>query len=347
MSLSTQAVSLDAVTTSMDLVRAAVRTARPEATELLGMLNDALRRYRLTAVSDSTPMEVASKLFALSTILAREHRDIAGLARAHTGLQLIDQWLESPAGRRNAQRCAAIISDSMRITQELAELYDAIGSYDEAWRTLGQLRSRLERLGDPEQETEPDGWFQQLRLTESSVARHMARSGNRSPRWLRHAANAADEAAALALDTESLPLSWGIAAACQRIGVSLDRFERSPMSDGPLLIRDINRRLAELDRQGARIPRGSSRTDLSTILGIKLTMWRAAILRRDRAAIIAAEKDTMSLVDFRTLPREIDEIELYIQQGHRLGMSDESAVVISALRRHIPDRLELRPTARR
>jgi hypothetical protein len=307
------------------------------------MLNDALRRYRLTAVSDATPMEVVSKLFALSTILAREHRDIAGLARGHTGLQLIDEWLESTAGQRNPQRRAVIISDSLRINQELAELYDAIGSYDEAWRTLGHFRSRLERLGDPETETEPNGWFQQLRLTESSVARHLARNKNRSRHWLHYAANAADQATALALDTETLPLSWGITAANQRLGVSLDRFERSPMSDGPLLLRDINRRLAELDRQAARIPCGATRTDLSTILGIKLTMWRAAILRRDRVGIFTAQKGAMSLVDFRTLPREIDEIECYLQQGSRLGMTDDSAAFIGTLRRRVPDHVRLRP----
>jgi hypothetical protein len=343
MSLSTTGpTSLDAVTASMDLVRAAVRTARPEATELLGILNDAIRRYRLTAATKSTPMEIVSKLFALSTILARERRDIAGLARGHIALQLIDEWLESPAGRHNPQCRAIVVSDSLRINQELAELYDAIGSFDDAWRTLGQLRRRLDRLGDPEQEFEPNGWLQQLRLTESSVARHLSASQDRSPRWLQRAAFAADQAAALALDTEELPLVWGIAATSQRIGVSLDKFERSPMAEGVLLLRDIDRRLAELDRQAARLPRPATRTDLSTILGIKLTMWRAAILRRDRAATIAAQQTTLAMLNPRTLPREIDEIEYYVQQGRRLGMPDGSAAVMATLRRQIPDRVLLR-----
>lgn len=336
-------VSLDAVTTSMDLVRAAVRTARPEAAELLGVLGDALRRYRRTTGSE--PMEIVSKQFALSTILAREQRDIAGLARGYAGLRLIDRWLESPAGWRNPARRSLVISDSLRINQELAELYDTLGSYEAAWRMLGELRSRLARLGDPEQDSEPNGWLQQLRLTESSVARHLA-GRRQSQRWLEQAGCCADEAAALALDTASLPLAWGIAAAGQRIGVSLDRFEWSTDSpDAPAP--DIERRLAELDRHAEQLPRGTARTDLSTILGIKLTTWRAALLRHDRPGIVAAQKSVLSLVDSRTLPRELDEIENYVRRGRRLGICHDPAPIIGPLRRRVLDRIRIRsvPTA--
>jgi hypothetical protein len=309
---------LDAITESLELVRARVRAGGTEAPELLGLLRDALRRHYVGTGPDGVPPELESKVLTLNAILSRERRDIRGVATGDAGLRRINQLLP----RANSAARSSIISDGLQLSQELAELYDGLGAHRQARDVLLDMRQRLIRLGDPERNAEPGGWLQQQLLVTAAVHRHLARTGDEHW-WLCSAADAADRAVELALGPTPLPSSWAIAAGTQRVAVTLDRAvaaARPHPARAERLLTDAQNRLRELDRQCRLLPDTGARAHSSALLGVRLITWRAALLHRNPVEIAQAQGLTLRDAGARLLPRDRARIVRYQRAGVGFGV---------------------------
>ncbi|HVX46977.1 MAG TPA: hypothetical protein VHC49_24005, partial [Mycobacteriales bacterium] len=263
-----------ALRAALGLIRAGVRDGRDEAPELLGIFRDAVFRRGFPGI----PPEVESKVLALQGIVQSEHHDLAGIASGRAALGRLDQLISRPDVQRSAAIRDGIVSDSLRLDQEIAWLYDSLGFPHEAHRQLLAVELRLRRLGDPEHTVEPYGWRQQLLLTRAVIGRHL---GMRAA-----AATAADRATALVDDSGALPASWGIAAETVRVAVLLD--------DPAPAWADVHRRLAGLARRSPPA-KSAARADRSALLGAGLVAWRAALMRRDPGGVRRAQAQVLAL----------------------------------------------------
>lgn len=331
---------LDSIEASIQLVRMAVRSGRDEATELLGIVRDALVRYSANG-GRSVPAAAESKVLALSMILSREHRDISGIPFGQAALSRVDRLLDDNAGRSGVRE--TLLSDGLRINQELAELYDGLGRHQEAYATVREMRQRLDRLGDPEWEAQPNGWLQQWCLTAAAIDRHLARDqGRYAQDWLRRGARAADRAAELAWES-GLPSTWGIAAETQRQAIALDQLRNVEASGRPAAVAldAVRRRLDELDRRCHRLSELDERSYRSAVLGVRLIAWRLALLQRDPAEIHRAQIRTLRQVGPWVLGADLDLVDRCRRASAQLGVP-ESATLSTGLRSRIQDRAALR-----
>lgn len=307
-SITAALISLDAVEASLGLVRQAVRLGEPAAPELFGMLRDVVSRRAEAKGARSVPPEVTSKLFTLSTILARERRDPSAIPAAQWALDWGEQWL---SGATSGEERGAVLSDTLRTAQELAELFDALGIYSQAWLSLRRMRGLLQDFGDPEQEIEPGGWLQQFLLTSSSVSRHLARGSRRAAEWLRRSSVEADRSADLVFDTQALPMPWGVSAQNQRVNGWLDVVDLGTREGwtgvGQVLERAtgmVEELLAEQDLW----TNADARPVRSARLGLQLTSWRAAVLSGDAERVAEIRSVVWSAVDSLVLPRDRDKV---------------------------------------
>lgn len=304
-------ISLDAVEASLGRVRQAVRLGEPAALELLGMLRDGVSRRAGLKGARSMPPKVTSKLFTLSTILARERRDPSGVPAAQWALDWGERWLSGAS--LGAER-DAVLSDTLRTAQELAELFDALGVYSQAWLSLRRMQSLLRVFGDPEQEIEPGGWLQQFLLTSSSVSRHLARSSRSANEWLRRSSVEADRSADLVFASDALPMPWGVSARNQRINGLLDVVDLAGREDRTGTGQALKRATAMVEE--FLTERGlwsdtASRPVRSARFGLQLTSWRAAVLSADSARLAEARSAVWSNVDSWLLPRDRDKVRRF------------------------------------
>lgn len=336
----------DDIGPATDLVRAAVRSGRPEGPELLGLFRDALHKRRIRRGSAAVPAHIEAKVLTLNVILAREHRDISGIPAGETAAHRFRQLLELPTIRRDHHTYVAIVIDYLRMMQELAELHDGLGLYAAAHRTLENLRTEFVRLGDPDPETQPDGWQHQLLLTSAVVNRHLALGGRDDPR-ARHeeAVAAASRSHELGVrHANTMPPGWAIASGTQRVAVTVDRLAREGRLDGVRaqhLLSDARRQIADLDDQTRRITDSNDRATRSQILGVHLTKWRIALIQGDPYAIRNAQTNTVTGLGSWTLAEDLETIQHYQQVGARLGVEPDSGKLTTLLS-HVPDRAHLR-----
>jgi hypothetical protein len=339
-------ISLDSIEQSLSFVRTAVREGNPAAPELLGMLRDAVSQRSYARGAGSIPPDVISKILTLSTIIARERRDPSAIAVAQSALAWGERWLV--ANDRPSDERDIVLSDVLRTTQELAELFDALGVYSEAWLALRRLRSLLRDFGDPEQEIEPDGWMQQLLLTSSSVNRHLARYSHRPGQWLQRASAHADRSADLVFSGSSLPISWGIGARVQSINAQLDIAEGARDGNPGRAQRALSLSSSMLEECVADLASwsradGDTRALQSALFGLRLTGWRAALLTGEPQAAEAARSAALSSIGPWVLPRDRDKIL-------RLERVSAASGLTGAGETHLPpatvaDRAFLRPAS--
>jgi hypothetical protein len=278
----------DLTEAALEFVRTAVREGRPEALELFWLLRGGMNGFRAAAGGAAPGLE--SRLITLSAIVARERRDPAGIPAALAGLRRIDALLDAPAARRDHRTWVALVEGGHRTSQELADLYASLGRFAEAQAATGQMRSRLERLGDPDPSYLPRGWHWNLLVTESSVGRHLARASASPEPGLRAATITAQRAAELRAAME-LPASWAVAAENEVIAAALARLDdpayRASRPGGRLLA-DVARRLDRLDTHSQQIDDHHNRDTRRALLHARLLAWRLALQQADPGAIQAA-----------------------------------------------------------
>ncbi len=304
-------ISLDAIEVSLGLVRQAVRSGAPTSLVFLGMLRAAVSRRAAVKGARSVPPEVISKLFALSTILAREHRDPSGIPPAQWALDWGEEWVR---GATPGEERDVVLSDTLRTAQELVELFDALGIYSQAWLSLRRMQGLLRDFGDPEHEIEPGGWLQQLLLTSSSVRRHLARGSRRPEDWLRRSSVEADRSADLVFATQALPMPWGVSARNQRVNGLLDVVEFAGQEDRVAVGRALVRATAMVEKLLSERELWSdtdARPVRSALLGLRLTSWRTAVLSGDSARVGEARSIVWSTVDSWLLPRDRDKVRRF------------------------------------
>jgi hypothetical protein len=292
---------------ALRVARQATKLGRPEATELLGILRDAV--VRLPSVRPA----VTSKILALASILANQAHDRAGIPVALAELDYADALLERAGeGQRWAPANGAVASDALRTAQELVELYVSLGDYRAGWKTLRRMARALERFGDPEREEEPEGWRQQLLLTEASLSRHLARASRRPAHWRDLATAAANRSASLALDTGALPSSWGFAACNEGVGVLLDAAEAAATTgdnDQRGRLTAVARRKIDEVTAGWCAGPLSNRDDRGARLGTARLAWRLALLEGDRDEVRTAQAAAWSLVGDWARAQDLDKLE--------------------------------------
>jgi hypothetical protein len=336
------------VSRALDVVRAATRSGRPEAPELLGMLRDAITRMR------SVPPEVRSKTFALATIQAGERRDPAIVPVGFAALAHADRFLGEPdrkgnaAGRRDAARLV-VASDRLRTAQELAELFGSFGMYPTAWRLLRSMRAALDAHGDPEQDQEPDGWLQQWLLTTANVERHLARSTGHTEAWLAAAERTAGRSADLVFRTGVLPAPWGMAARNQLLGTTIDRMRAAQHSGDTAVAyrfaRQSRRQLATMRADWAAIAGTDIRSTLRARVDTERAAWRLALLVGDRDEVREARDHAWSFVGPWTLPSDLELLEHLDRIGARLGIATAEPTPAAAhAREQTRDRGWIMPT---
>lgn len=334
-----------AIEPALSVVRSAVRSGRAEAPELLGLFSDALSRRRTRRGPSAVPARAEAKMLTLNVILAREQRDVSGIPAGETATHRFRRLLELPSVRHDRPAYIAIVIDYLRMLQELAELYDNLGRYPAAHRTLEHLRDQLDHLGDPDPDTQPDGWPQQILLTSAIINRHLAMTGRHDPRiWHDEAAAAADRSHELGIrHANTMPPGWAIASGTQRVAVTVDRLSRAGRhhpSRAQRLLADAHRQLADLDDQTRRITDLSERSTRSQLLGVELTRWRIALLQGDPDTIARAQAKAITTLGFWTLPGDLETIQHYQRAGARFGIQPDT-VNVNALVSHLPDRAHL------
>lgn len=281
---------------ALDAVRKAVRTGHPAAPELLGLLRDAIAQRR------GVPPEVTSKVLALSAISGRERRVWAGAIAGDQVIRHATEMLEHRRLNITVPTAGVILSDALRAAHESAELSYSLGDLSRAWRTMRAGTELLARFGDPEQDSEPDGWHQQWLLYLSSWLRGLARRSRRPTTWWPQAGAAAGTAADLALDSETLPSTWGLAARQQAIGLTLDMAARadSAQADAAVkrLVGSARRQLARLESDWmilglGDLPPEQTRQVATGLVSTGRATWRAALLTNDLEAVGEARRITM------------------------------------------------------
>lgn len=304
-------------------VRAAVLAHRPEASDLLGLLRDGVLRLR------HPPEDVTARVLALSVIASRQRRDPAGIVAAeqllgHLG-EVTRRRLIGPEARA---RVATVLTSTLRAAHEAAELSYALGDMDRARLLIGAAHHVLADFGDPEQETEPDGWQQQLLLFDSSWLRRHARLGHDPERSLRWADAAAGKSADLVFEPGVLPSSWGLASEEQRIGAVLDRAQQELLAGDSDAARRAVRRAKTLitaqETNWLAIPQPSSRPEAPMqvrvgLLGVARAEWRAALLEGDRDAIESSRVLTLQRMGPWTPPALVDKFRELDAWSQRLG----------------------------
>jgi hypothetical protein len=305
---------------AVELARHAVRERLPEAPQLVGVLTRAVTRVRLDRGSERIPVEVTSKLSALSAILSREHRDIGGVAIAEAALLLNERHLHARRAATGPEARAIVLSDMLRLSQELAELAAELTLPFTAWRTLRNFRRLLETYGDPEDEAEPGGWLHVLQLTRARVERSMAQHSTSPLPWLQQAATHADRSALLALGSGLLPVPWGIEALSERINTTLDmagaseqpRLTTRLVTQGEALIKEATNQLASVT-PSETIEYKKAR------LRLQLATWRVALLAGDLAGAAAARAEVVGGGVSWLVAADVAEIQGYDQETRRLG----------------------------
>lgn len=304
----------DLAESALDLVRTAVREGRHEAPELLRLLQEGTARCRATV--GSVPQTLEAKLVALAAIMAREGRDPAGISAARAGLQRIVELLNCPSAARDHETWVRLVEDGYRTSQELADLYLSLGKAADARVAASIMRSLLQRFGDPDPETLPEGWHWNLYVTEASVNRHLALAAASPRNWHQAAAIAARRAAELAA-TAILPAPWALAAENEIIAVALDRLtvpSYRASKEGRRLLDDVAWRLRQLDIRSQQILDQRDRATRSAVLQAKLLRWRLALIQADPAAIRIARATVMRAARSAAapiLPIEADVISRY------------------------------------
>lgn len=324
------------------VVGQAVRVGRADAPELLGMLRDAVVRAR------SVPIEVRSKVLALSVIIAREHRDPGGGPAAVELLNLAQGVLREKRAGKLGSVGSIVASDALRATQELAQLQHSLGEHLLAWRTLRAMRGALESFGDPEQEVEPDGWLQQWLVTKASLERRIARYAKKPVVWLKAAGADADRSADVALSTGVLPESWGLAARSQRLAVTLDMAEaainQSDLGEARRLIAIGRSRLNELEASWMSLPGGLGPTADGLLVSARAA-WRLALLEGDREATVHARSEAWGRVRVSTKPAEVEKLRVLDVASECIGLERyEPPFTTQIVRANKYDRGDLRPT---
>ncbi len=295
---------------ALDCVRAAVRAGRPEAPELLGLLRDATSRM------NRAPPEVTSKILALTAILGRERRDPAGTI---AGVEAIRHAANVLTGytRADAECRLPVLSDGLRAGHEAAQLAFAVGDLRQGWQLLRSTRSLLDAYGDPERETEPEGWNQQLLMYEASWLRKFSHSTHDPERWLRRADVLAARSAELTLGAGLLPVEWGLNAESQRVGVLLDEAEQvshaGDTGETSRLIRVGRHAIEELEanwrslgdeRAGGALG-GHIRSGLQSL---SRNSWRAALIEGDKDAAESARQEAWRLASLGASPMARDKL---------------------------------------
>lgn len=340
----------DALEASVAVARESVRSGREEAPEILELLRDSVQRRTRRLGPAAVPAHVEAKILALSAIVAREHRDISGVPAGEAALPRLERLLGLCTVRHPPGMRGEIVSDYLRTLQELAELYGHLGAYSAARHTLHRLRTELDRLGDPERETQPDGWLQQALFTTSVIDRHLAMA-RQDPRAQHAAAISADRSVELALSQAvDLPAAWALAAGTQRLSLTVDDLSREDdlgREEGHHSARahrlrfDVHRQLIELDVQRRSVADTGERSTRSALLGIRLVAWRIALLRHDSHQAAQTQANVVHQLGRWTLATDLETVVTYQRAGMRLGIPADSTKVTSLLSR-TPDRGHLR-----
>jgi hypothetical protein len=342
-------IGVDELEEALDAVRNAVHSGSSGRQELLGILRDALARFRAAKGTHAIPGELTSKVLALSVILARERRNVAGISTAEASLALLERLPREAKLHRPSARLQ-IASDRLRIGNEIVELYDALGLYAEAWRALERWRRILDAVGDPDHDVEPGGWSQQWHLAAASVAQHMARVDSKPNRWL----EAATEYASRASDpTPHLPLPWLLAARNQRITAQLHIIERTPDARGnpnPRLLLAVMKELEEVHSAWTAVPNFERLDNRSARLGAFATAWRAALVSRDPSAVEAARAAALAAGGAWVLPRDLDELASLERRSVAAGFMPNAPIGLAegkAASRPLPSKPPGLPPGRR
>jgi hypothetical protein len=330
---------------ALQTVRHAVHGGRPEAPELLGILRDAILRL------PRVPAEVTSKVLALTTIVARERRDPAGvLAGVQAQLHLRDV---AQYGIRDHHSQRTVISDALRATQEAAQLQADLGEYTKAWHTARAIHEILTEFGDPEADEEPNGWHQQELLYAASLDRRLADQSHRPQRWLETATAASERSADLVFAHNALPITWGLAARHQRLGVAIDVTRQAQRAEDARLsnsVRAVRRRLDELETDWSSLPRfaltEADRLHVDRgLLATARAAWKIALIEGDPDEIQAARGLAWSRIGAWTTPGLIDKLAELDEAGRHAGVHrlNEPEIVMVSRERYI-DRAHLRPS---
>ena len=275
--------------------RDAVRSGASTASELVGLLRDAVARMHPSAVG---PDKVAAVL-SLHTIIARESGHISGVQSGNDAVVL---GLEAGSLVRNRARSltsaessstSLVASFALRAAQELAELTDLLGMQAEARRAL----RRMLRLIDDKEEQDRLVWRQQYCQTAASVLRHTALASSRPSRWLDAAGRAADMSWRLAIETD-LPPGTVVAAANQRTAVEIARFQlvdRPADGTNHRRLGTARQRVDEAIRLAENID-SDDRPHRSAIVGAYRRRWELAQLSGEYDEAIDARRAALARV---------------------------------------------------
>ena len=323
MELSRNPLSGD-VRVALQGVRAAVRASYPEAPELLGLFRDAVSQLR------RLPVDVTSQVLMLSAMVARERRDPMGFVAGEQALVHAGDVMNGRTVRQaRADSELEVVSNALKAVQESAALSYWLGDFDSALRTIRTANEALRTFGDPERDTEPEGWRQQYVLFESSLSRHIALRSRVGDKWMSHAERGLTVASDLVFEGDELPRPWGFSAQEQRVGLLLDRAEIALLNND----REAAHRLVgrgarlreELEDNWAAVARShpeGQRLNQARggLLAVARTGWRAALLMGDREWADAARAVAWSRTGQWTTPTQIDKMLDLERASLRLGL---------------------------
>jgi hypothetical protein len=324
--------SLECVEAALEYVRDAVRHGRPEAPELLALLRESIAREP----NQPRPANVTAGIAALSTIVARENRQPAGVMAANEVMAMAseagDLLSRLPARQTELRRrYTRTLNDGLRAAQEVAELHDALGNTAGARRALCSM-SRLLRHLDPEDQDEVQGWQQQHHQTRSTVARHAA-SPRHAEGWLRLADCHARRSSELA-DAASLPAGFRLVPASQLAAAAIARLRASAGADGgrgSVLEQQARARLAQAEA-GARDVEGPvDRPTHSARLSVSRRWWELALLCGDPDEIVAARRAAHERVVPCTLPHDLHKLARLEAMSRAQGVPAEYVPTIAGV----------------
>jgi hypothetical protein len=342
MMLPPRAVCVDVLVEVVEYARYLVRERLPEAAEVVGILRHCLARIREAKGYEAIPAEISSKVLALSSILLKEHRDVAGVAVAEAAVVQDRRSLGRLSVEEHRAARAIVVSDTLRTAQELAEMFDGFGMPAQAWSVLRTFREVLDSCGDPEAETEPDGWLHVLLLATASNERHLAGRSQRARRWLQSSADHASRAAELVLQSERLPVTWGLAALAERLNATLDLVEVAENSvSRRRLLACADRQVIDLATRWRSVPSTVGVEGQAANFAFHLSSWRAAALAGDIDAVCAARASSVAASGPWLLARDLDWVRDLERRSEELGL--EPTATLWHQWPSVRDRLWVRP----